>query len=76
MTKEYGQPDADTAAYRLLLQTIEGLQAIRILHHPRKPLNAKPCQLPGSLLVQAVMLDGTVVSVRQAKVGATPRVIK
>lgn len=76
MPKEYGKPDADPSAYNLLLQTITAEKVVRILHHPRIPIDARLCQLPGSLLVQAVLEDGRVISVRQAKAGATPKVLK
>lgn len=73
MLKEYGVPDEDKAAYDLLLQLVGDQPLRHILHHPRKPLDARSCQLPGSLLVQAVLLDGTVLSVRQTHKGKVPR---
>ena len=76
MPKEYGKPDTDTAAYDLLMQIVINEQVVRILHHPRIPIDARLCQMPGSLLVQAVLEDGRVVSVRQSKQGGTPRIVK
>lgn len=63
--KVYGQPDEDTAALDLLLKLVDPEKVVYILHHQRIPIDARPCKLPQSLLVQAVMLDSTVISVRQ-----------
>lgn len=74
--KEYGTPDEDLAAYNMLLVAVLGLEVRHILHHPRKPLDAKMCQKPGSLLVQAVLADGRVISIRQLRKGEQPRIVK
>lgn len=63
--KQYGTPDADTAPYDKLVSMLDMEQVQAIMHHPRVPIDARACQLPGSLLVQAVMCDNTVVNVRQ-----------
>ena len=75
--KEYGHLDADITAYNFLLDQIASLGEVSyIVHHQRKPPNAKPCQKPNSLLVQAVMRDGSVISVTQPGVGREPRLVK
>lgn len=63
--KVYGTPDADTTAIDYLLSIVSVEQVESILHHPRISIDARPCKLPQSLLVQAVMMDRTVISVRQ-----------
>ena len=63
--KVYGTPDADTTAIDYLLSIVSVEQVESILHHPRIPIDARPCKLPQSLLVQAVMKDKTVINVRQ-----------
>lgn len=75
MPKIYGSPDADTSTYDLLMEAVQGKEVLRILHHQRKPIDARPCQLPDSLMVQAVLIDGTVITARQAKKGAIPRIV-
>ena len=70
---EYGTPAEDLSAYHLLVSLVPMERVKHILHHPRMPIDARPCRLPGSLLVQAVLVDGTVVSVRQPSIGAKPR---
>lgn len=69
--KEYGPPDPDTTAADTLKKLIEGQDVKYILHHARKPMNARACQLPGSVTVQAVLNNSTaVITVRQHKPGA------
>lgn len=75
MVKTYGKSDPDMAAENLLMQMLKGLDVQSILLHQRKPIDARHCQLPGSLTVQAVLRDGRVITVRQNKVGGTPRVL-
>jgi hypothetical protein len=75
MAKTYGKSDPDMAAENLLMETIRGEDVVSILLHPRMPINARPCQLPGSLTVQAILASGRVITVRQNKVGATPKVL-
>ena len=65
---EYGTPDADTAAYDKLLTLAEG-EITYILHHPRKALDEKNCQNPGSVRVQAVFADNRVLTVTQLRDG-------
>lgn len=78
--KIYGESDEDTTAERLLLEVVEqrrkeGKQTMHVLLHQRKPIYASTCQGPGSLTVQAVMADRTVVTVRQDRKGGPARVL-
>ena len=74
--KYYGDPDEDKTALNLLLSTINEVDVQYILQHQRKPVDAKPCQLPGSVTVQAVMLNSSVVTVRQDSIGGIARHIQ
>ena len=70
--KVYGVSDDDKTAENLLEQEIEkqGAQHLSyVVLHPRVPIDASICRLPGSLLVQAVFIGNVVVSVRQNKIG-------
>ena len=70
--KVYGVSDDDKTAENLLEQEIEkqGAQHLSyVVLHPRVPIDASTCRLPGSLLVQAVFIGNVVVSVRQNKIG-------
>lgn len=67
--KTYGTPDADTTAIDYLMSIVDTEDVIAIMHHQRVPIDARACQLPQSLLVQAVMCDNTVVNVRQNQPG-------
>lgn len=71
--KVYGKSDEDKSAENLLMSLIAGEDVQYVMLHARKPINARPCQLPGSLTVQALLVDGRVISVRQNKVGAEPK---
>ena len=72
--KEYGVPDPDTTAYCLLLQAIQGKSVECIMHYPRVAINARQCKMPGSLKIQALLLDKTVVTVTQAGLGKPAKV--
>ena len=67
--KIYGKPDEDTTAIDYLLSIVDIDLVQTIMHHQRVPIDARACQLPQSLLVQAVMMDNTVVNVRQNQPG-------
>ena len=73
--KVYGESDADLAAENLLREHIKGKDVLYLILNQRIPSNARPCKLPGSLTVQAVMADRTVVSVRQYGPGGRPRIV-
>lgn len=73
--KEYGTPDADPTAYLLLLERIEGMEVLSILHHQRVPIDARACLLPQSLKVQAVLIDGGLVTCQQMAPGHTARIL-
>lgn len=70
----YGTPDPDTTAFDRLMREVEGLEVAYIIHHPRVDMAARACQWPGSLKVQAVLKDQTVVTVRQLKPGGPAKV--
>jgi hypothetical protein len=74
--KIYGTPDADSTAITELMRLIEGKDVAHILHYPRVALQAKPCKWPGSLLVQAVLVDKSVVSVRQLRAGGPAKQVR
>lgn len=67
--KIYGKPDGDTTAIDYLMSIVDTDLVQAIMHHQRVPIDARACQLPQSLLVQAVMMDNTVVNVRQNQPG-------
>lgn len=67
--KEYGTPDPDDTAYRAVIKHVEGLEVAHILHHQRVPINARMCRLPQSLKVQAVLVDGSVITYVQMAPG-------
>ena len=72
----YGTPDPDTTAFDRLMREVEGLEIAYIIHHQRVDMGARACRWPGSLRVQAVLKDRTVVTVRQMKPGGPARVEK
>lgn len=74
--KEYGPRDEDTTAYDVLTRHIEAnqLEVNYIMHYARMPIDARPCQLPLSLLVVAVLSDGSILRCRQARPGAPARI--
>jgi hypothetical protein len=62
---EYGPKDPDTTAYDHLVSVITGYEVTYILHHARVSPNARSCQWPGSVKVQAVLAGGKAVTVVQ-----------
>lgn len=72
--KVFGVPDADTTAYQRLLEHVQGRKIKYVLHYTRVPINARPCLLPQSLRVQAIMEDGSVVTAVQAAPGHKARI--
>ena len=72
--KEYGTPDADDTAYKTLLRHVESMDVTFILHKPRVPIDARMCQLPQSLTVQAVLASGKVISCFQPSPGKPARI--
>lgn len=72
--KEYGTPDSDDTAYRTLLAHVSGMDVLYILHKPRVPIDARMCQLPQSLKVQAVLADGRVITCFQPAPGKPARI--
>lgn len=71
--KSYGEPDEDTLAADMLHEAVKDEKVKYFLYHPRTPIGARPCKLPGSLTVQAVLENGKVVTVVQHGVGKKPR---
>jgi hypothetical protein len=67
--KVYGVPDPDTTAYELLMTLVDQQDVKSVLHHQRMPMDARACQRPGSLLIQAVLNNNTVITVRQSYPG-------
>lgn len=67
--KTYGTPDEDTTAFDYLLTIVDIDKVQAFMYHRRIPIDARACQLPQSLLVQALMNDNTVINVRQAYPG-------
>jgi hypothetical protein len=78
MLKEYGPKDEDLTAYHKLLDylTAKDIVPTYIMHHARRPLGAKQCQWPGSVRVQAVLPDNSVVTAVQYQPGAEARIEK
>jgi hypothetical protein len=76
--KAYGTPDADPTVYDALVLYLEASQdgpgPDYFIHHPRVPIDARPCRLPLSLRVQAVMPGGAVVTAFQARPGARVKI--
>ena len=72
--KVYGESDKDLTAENLLRETIKDCSVRYLILHQRMPLSARPCKLPGSLMVQAVLSDGQIVTVMQNKVDGPARV--
>ena len=73
--REYGTPDPDTTAYDKLIEHVKGLDVICIMHNQRVPIDARACQLPQSLKVQAVLADRTVVTAFQAAPGHRAKIL-
>lgn len=72
--KEYGTPDADDTAYRVLLAHVAGMQVDYIIHKPRVPVDARACQMPQGLTVQAVLADKSVITCFQPAPGKPARI--
>lgn len=72
--KIYGQPDPDDTAYKLLMEYVGDKDILYILHHQRIPVDARPCKLPLSLRVQAVLLNGEVITAMQPEPGKPARI--
>lgn len=76
--KVFGVPNADPTAYHTLLDWLyinrKGQKIKYVLHYTRVPVDARPCLLPQSLRVQAVMEDGSVVTSVQAAPGHKARI--
>lgn len=72
--KEYGTPDADDTAYKVLLAHVAGMQVDYIIHKPRVPVDARACQMPQSLTVQAVLADKSVITCFQPAPGKPARI--
>ena len=73
---EYGLPDSDSAPLDTLKAWLvdNNQVAVYIMHHQRVPIDARPCQLPTSLRVQAVLDDGRVVTAFQPQLGAAVQI--
>lgn len=67
--KSYGTPNEDTAPLTALMDAVKGLEVEHILHFPRVPVDARPCQLPLSLVVKAVLQNKAVVTAFQPSPG-------
>lgn len=72
--KEYGTPDKDDTAYKVLLAHVAGMQVDYIIHNPRVPVDARMCQMPQSLTVQAVLADKSVIACFQPAPGKPARI--
>jgi hypothetical protein len=67
--KHYGTPDPDTTAYDVLMALVDSQDVTSVLHSQRMPIDSRTCQRPGSLLIQAVLNNNTVITVRQDSPG-------
>lgn len=76
--KVYGVPNTDPTAFHALLDWLyinrTGKKIKYVMHYQRVPIDARPCLLPQSLRVQAVLEDGTVVTAMQAAPGLKARI--
>ena len=74
--KVYGHPDAeDNQTESFVRDLVDGLDVHYLVLHPRKPVNARLCQRPQSILVQAVLENGNVITARQDAPGNQPYLI-
>lgn len=73
---EYGTPDSDTAPLDTLKSWLlaNTQKAVYIMHYQRVPVDARACQLPTSLKVQAVLEDGRIVTAFQPCIGAAVQI--
>ena len=74
--KVYGKSDEDKTAETLLFSLIKDLKVQYVVLNQRVPINARPCQWPGSLKLHAVLEDGTVLTVKQNRIGGKARRIQ
>lgn len=72
--KEYGIPDVDDTAYKLLLEHVKDMDVLYITHHPRVPIDARMCLMPQSLKVQAVLANKRVITVIQPAPGLPAKI--
>lgn len=72
---EYGTKSDDDTAYKLLLNTLAPDDILYIMHHPRVDMTARACKLPGSLKVQAVLKNKTVVTAFQPAPNKPARIL-
>lgn len=72
--KEYGTPDKDDTAYKVLLNHVKDMEVLYIMHKPRVPIDARMCQLPQSLKVQAVLTNNTVITCFQPAPGRPAKI--
>jgi hypothetical protein len=63
--KHYGTPDEDPTTLNRLLTLVKEEDVLYILHYPRRPMNSKACQWPGSLRVTAILKDNKILSTIQ-----------
>ena len=74
--KVYGEPDpTDNQTEDFVRAKVAKLDVSYLILHPRKPVNARLCQRPQSILVQAVLSDGRVITARQDAPGLKPYLI-
>lgn len=66
---QYGTPDPDLSAYNRLVELAATEDVMYILHHQRVPIDARSCLGPGSLKVQAIIVGGKLLTVRQSAEG-------
>lgn len=71
--KVYGKPDEDQTAQNLLGELISGLEVEYLVLRPRIPIDARPCQLPGSITLSAKVKGSGFITVRQNKPGGSAR---
>ena len=74
--KVYGEPDpTDNQTEDFVRAKVAGLDVHYLVLHPRKPVTARLCQRPQSILVQAVLKNGNVITARQDAPGNQPYLI-
>jgi hypothetical protein len=74
--KVYGTPDpTDNQTEDFVRGLVAKLEVSYLVLHPRKPVNARLCQRPQSILVQAVLKNGNVITARQDAPGNPPYLI-
>ena len=74
--KTYGHPDPeDNQTEDFVRNLVADLDVHYFVLHPRKPITARMCQRPQSILVQAVLANGRVITARQDAPGNKPYLI-